>query len=118
MSSNIRIQSICEHCGGEFTAKTTVTKYCSDKCAKRAYKDRKRAEKISGSIEKTKRVIVKPIEEVNAKEILTVKDVSLLLNCSIRTTYRLIEERKIKSINLSERMIRVKRSDLDKLLGK
>ena len=46
MSSNIRVQRICQFCGKEFTARTTVTKYCSDVCAKRAYKARKRTEKV------------------------------------------------------------------------
>ena len=44
MSSNIRIQRICQQCKNEFTAKTTVTKYCSDRCSKRAYKARQKAE--------------------------------------------------------------------------
>lgn len=117
MSSNIRIKTICQHCGDEFIAKTTVTKYCGDNCAKRAYKARKRTEKIGNSVERTRRIITKPIEEVNAKEVLTVKDVSVLLNCSIRTAYRLIGEKRLKAINLSERMTRVKRSDLDHFLS-
>ena len=49
MSSNIRIDKICQHCGEEFVAKTTVTKYCGDVCAKRAYKARKRKEKIQAA---------------------------------------------------------------------
>jgi hypothetical protein len=48
MSSNIRIPKICQHCGNEFVPKTTVTKYCGDDCAKRAYKKRKRDEKVQG----------------------------------------------------------------------
>ena len=116
MSSNIRLQAICQYCNNEFTAKTTVTKYCGDNCAKRAYKAKKRNEKISKQVSETKKVIAKPLEEVKAKDILTVKDVSILLNCSIRTVYRLIENGRIKGVNLSERMIRVKRSEIDKLL--
>ena len=38
MSSNIFVQRICEECGNEFTARTTVTRFCGDRCAKRAYK--------------------------------------------------------------------------------
>ncbi|MFA6334291.1 MAG: CHC2 zinc finger domain-containing protein [Bacteroidales bacterium] len=30
MGSNIRVQRICQYCGKEFTARTTVTKYCGD----------------------------------------------------------------------------------------
>jgi len=46
MSSNIRIEKTCLYCAEFFIAKTTVTKYCSDNCAKRAYKKRKRQEKL------------------------------------------------------------------------
>ena len=35
MSSNIRIQRICQHSEKEFAAKTTVIKYCGDDYAKR-----------------------------------------------------------------------------------
>ena len=116
MSSNIRVQRICQHCGEEFTAKTTVTKYCGDNCAKRAYKVRLKAEKIASSDKETTLIKIQPIEELKAKEFLTVKDVSKLLSCSTRTTYRLIEQGAINSINLGERMTRVKRSELDRLL--
>ena len=79
MSSNIRITRICQHCEKEFIAKTTVTKYCSDTCAKRAYKARKKAEKIAASNEKTKQQLEKPIIEIQAKEFLSIKKpVSLL----------------------------------------
>ncbi|MEP3209550.1 MAG: helix-turn-helix domain-containing protein [Maribacter sp.] len=116
MSSNIRIQRICMHCGEGFIAKTTVTKYCGDTCAKRAYKARKKAEKIESSNHETKLIISKPIEELKAKEFLSVRDVSILLGCSIRTTYRLINDGTIKATNLAERMTRVRRSELNKLL--
>lgn len=116
MSSNIKVQRICQHCGKEFTAKTTVTKYCSDACAKRAYKDRKRNEKVQNSNIEYKKTVTEPLEKVKSKEFLTVKDVSVLLGCSKRTTYRLIERGIIKAVNLSERMTRVKRSEINKVL--
>lgn len=115
MSSNIRVQRICQHCGKEFTAKTTVTKYCGENCAKRAYKARQRAAKVKKSNEETLKVKTAPIDQLNAKEILTVKEVGLLLGMSERTVYRLINKGTIKAVNLSERLTRVKRSELDNL---
>lgn len=53
MTSYIRTQRICQHCQDEFTAKTTTTKYCGDKCAKRAYEARKKAKKIAESLKET-----------------------------------------------------------------
>jgi excisionase family DNA binding protein len=116
MSSNIEIQRICEHCGNEFTARTTVTKYCSQKCASRAYKARTRKKKIAKSEAETSRIKTLPIEQLKAKEFLTVSDTAALLGCSKRTVYRLIDNGTIKAVNLAERMTRVKRSQLDKLL--
>jgi len=50
MSSNLYIPKTCKHCGKAFTARTTVTKYCSDMCAKREYKARKRNEKVQATL--------------------------------------------------------------------
>ncbi len=115
MSSNIKVQRICQHCGMEFTARTTVTKYCSDKCSKAAYKARIRAEKVQKSNVETLQVKTKPIEELKAKEFLTVQEVARLLNCSVRSTYYYIKTGKIRAVNLGQRLTRVKRSEIDKL---
>jgi excisionase family DNA binding protein len=117
MSSNIKVQRMCQHCSKGFTARTTVTKYCSDNCAKRAYKLRQRNSKIESSNKETLQIISKPIEELKAKEFLTVRDVAKLLNLSIRTTYRLIDQGNIKGVNLAQRKTIVKRSDIDKLFS-
>ncbi|HBY69363.1 MAG TPA: DNA-binding protein [Flavobacteriaceae bacterium] len=117
MSSNIRVKRICQYCNNDFTAKTTVTKYCSDNCAKRAYKARKRKEKINTSNKETIKILNKPVEQLKAKEVLTVSETSTLIGCSKRTTYRLIESGKLKAVNLGERMTRIKRSEIDKLLS-
>ena len=115
MSSKIEVQRICQHCGKEFTARTTVTQYCGDNCAKRAYKVRVRAGKIERSNKETQRIKNQPIEELKAKEFLTVREVSSLLNCSIRSAYHYIESGKIKAVNLGQRVTRVKRSEIDRL---
>lgn len=115
MSSNIRINRICQHCGNEFEARKTTSKTCSDYCAKLLYKQKQRAVKIEMSHAETKAVKAKPIEEIKAKEFLTVKDISKLLSCSIRTAYYLIEKGNIKAVNLSQRKTLIKRSEIDKL---
>lgn len=115
MSSNIEVQRICQYCGKEFTARTTVTQYCGDDCAKRAYKARQRAAKVEVSNKETQRIKAKPIEEIKAKEFLSVRDVATLLNCSVRSVYYYIKSGNIKAVNLAKRATRVKRSDIDKL---
>lgn len=113
MSSNIEIQKHCEYCGNEFTAKTTVTRYCGDVCSKRAYKARKRAEKINSAIDKVQVSKEKPIANLKEKEFLTVKEVSQLLNCSVRSVYYYIENGGIQATNLGSRLTRIKRSNID-----
>lgn len=117
MSSNIKVQRICGHCGNDFIAKTTVTKYCSHKCSQRAYKARIKEGKINISNKETEKIITRPIEELKAKEFLSVREVSTLLGCSVRTTYRLIDDGTLKAVNLAERITRVKRSNLNELLS-
>lgn len=117
MSSNIEVQRICQHCGNEFTARTTVTRYCSHKCTQRAYKHRVRAGKVEESNKQTQQVKNRPIEELRAKEFLTVREVAMLLNCSVRSAYYYIESGTIKAVNLGQRFTRVKRSDIDKLFA-
>ncbi len=115
MSSNIQVQRICQHCGKEFTARTTVTQYCGDNCAKRAYKARLKMNKVESSNIETFKIKTRPIEELKAKEFLTVRDAASLLNCSIRTVYYYIQSGDIKALNLGQRITRVKRSEIDKL---
>ena len=87
MSSNIRIVKACKFCKREFIAKTTVTQCCSDACAKRLYKLKKRNEAISQANLKTE-IIRKPkafvteeqIKAITVKQFLTLKEVMALLS--------------------------------------
>lgn len=115
MSSNIQLQRICQHCGNEFTAKTTVTQYCGDICAKRAYKARQKAAKMEASNKQTKAIKNKPTEDLRAKEYLTIRDTATLINCSRQTVYSIISNGTLRAVNLSERKTLIKRSDIDQL---
>jgi len=117
MSSNIQVKRICQHCNNEFTARTTVTKYCGDTCAKRAYKARLKVSKIETSNEQTQRIKNQPIEDLKAKEFLTVTQVSKLIGCSRQNVYKLINTGKLRATNILLKKTIVKRSDLDKLFS-
>ncbi|WP_047245719.1 helix-turn-helix domain-containing protein [Maribacter thermophilus] len=116
MSSNIKVKRICQHCSKEFTARTTVTKYCSHKCSQRAYKARKRAEKVKQSNAESTRIINQPIEQLKAKEFLSIKEVCQLVGISRRTVYRLIENGNLNKIKIGSRTL-IKRSALNRLLS-
>lgn len=115
MSSKIEIQRICQHCGDDFTARTTVTRFCSHKCSSAAHKQKVRTGKIEASNQATERIKKQPIEELKVKEFLTVREVAHLLNCSVRSAYYYIECGTINAVNLGQRITRVKRSEIDKL---
>jgi len=115
MSSNIQVQRICQHCGKEFTARTTVTQYCSDTCSKRAYKARLRVSKIEASNKQTQRIKNQPIEELKAKAFLSIADTCKLIGISRRTVYRMIERGELITGKAGKRTI-IRRSDLEQLL--
>src|ERR1044071_6443591 len=91
MISNIRVQRICKHCNAEFTARTSVTQYGSDVCAKRAYKVRLRQAKIQKSENETQAIRSNRIEELRAKEFLSVAETCTLPGLSRATIFRLLQ---------------------------
>ena len=119
MSSTIEIQKICELCGKEFTAKTTVTRFCGHTCASRAYKLRKKENKVSQAIKETNQQKLLSLSELNIeaikqKDFLSIKEAHTLLGLSERTFYRLMKAGTIQATRLGKRTI-IKRSEIDKL---
>lgn len=114
MSSNIKITRICQFCDAEFTARTTVTKYCSHKCASRAYKQRTRNQNIEKSVVETVQTISVKKTELQAKEFLTIKEAGELLNVSRWTISRAIAAERLKAARMGNRVI-IRRKDIDEL---
>lgn len=113
MSSNIQVQRICQHCGTEFTARTTTTAYCSHRCNSAAYKQKIRSVKVQKSNAETRQIKTKPIEVLKAKEFLTVTEVSKLIGCSRQNVYKLINIGKLKATNILIKKTIIRRYDLD-----
>jgi len=106
MSSNIRVSKVCIFCGNEFTAKTTVTKYCSHPCASKAYKKRKKDEKTTiaqnNEFYKSNNI---DVESLNTKEFLSVKETCLLLGVSRMSLHRYIKQGILPSKKIGGRVI-------------
>ncbi|MDN3594635.1 helix-turn-helix transcriptional regulator [Zunongwangia endophytica] len=118
MSTNIRIEKICEYCNKEFVAKTLKTKYCGHTCNNRAYKAKKREEKLKQlTTEKKDSTLPIPspslLHTIQDKQILTVNEVAKLLRLSKATVYRIIKEGKLNAVKFSERNTRIYRSEID-----
>ncbi|HCE57071.1 MAG: helix-turn-helix domain-containing protein [Draconibacterium sp.] len=121
MSSTIQVQKICEFCGKEFTAQTTVTRFCGHGCASRSYKQRKKENKIGWAVEETNRQKVFAasdiqIEVIQQKDFLSIKEAYTLLGISERTFFRLLKTGTIPAARLGGRTI-IKRSIIDKLFA-
>lgn len=112
MASNLSIKKICVFCKNEFIAKRITTKYCSHKCNSRHYKMLHKEDKIQ-TVEKATKVKVHSIEDINKKEFLSVKEASIILNMSLRTIYRLIENKELNAYNFSVRKTLIRRKDID-----
>ena len=97
---NMEIIRICQWCGKEFTAQTVATKYCCDKCAKTAYKHRKRQEYIQLTNRKSEITLA----ERDEKEIPLVMTTALAdkyLGVHISSIYRYLEKGMIKGLQLA-----------------
>lgn len=114
MASNIRINRVCEQCGQTFEARTTVTRFCSDPCAKRAYKARQRQQRIEASDAETRQTLERDLVELQAKDFLSVEDVCRLFGVSRTTVWRLCKTGKLRSVKIGRKRF-IKRSAIDKL---
>ena len=66
MSTNIEVQRVCQYCSCVFTARTTVTRFCSNACSSKAYKANVKSLKIKLSNNETQRIIDQPIAEASS----------------------------------------------------
>ena len=112
MSSNLQIPKVCQNCGNSFVARTTVTKYCGDACAKRAYKKRKRDEKVKAALEETKNTLqgVQTLQTpqsstLHSKQYLSVQEAANLIGTSRWTIQRMIQQEQLKAAKLGRRTI-------------
>ena len=120
--ANFTIIRQCEQCSNMFESQKRTTRFCSDKCNSQNYKMRKRLE-LKRDIEKIPfqsqrlrpKVKAFSLELIAGKEYLTVTEVSVLFGCSKDTVYRMIKADQIKATNLSEKLTRIRKRDIESL---
>jgi predicted DNA-binding transcriptional regulator AlpA len=126
MSSNIRLKKVCQHCHRPFIAKTTVTKFCGEECAKRNYKKREREKKITEAILKTNTKLVNSNSETEIpivisssgsdrfqRELLNIGDLSMLLGITERTLFRAMKKSSFPRVKIGRRLLFNKQQVLD-----
>lgn len=118
MSVGFKVIRICEFCKKEFTAYTIKTKYCSKECNSKYYKDKIRLQKIETAQKENLNNKYKDLEFIKNMEFLTVKQTSILLNCSRRNIYKMINAGKISATNILQNKTLIKRIEIDKMFEK
>lgn len=115
MSSNIRIQKVCLHCKKVFTAKTTVTKFCSDDCAKRNYKLRMKGQKVEASVSEARSEMDQLLSggskgnamaaSIGEKALINVKELSVLTGISRRSIFNLMADDAFPRIKIGRKLL-------------
>jgi excisionase family DNA binding protein len=106
---------ICVFCQEAFLARKSTTLYCSHKCGARAYKENKRQEKLLQDKALVKSQLTAPVVMLQAREVLSIIEVSLLLGISRWTVARMIRANKIRTFSIGTRRL-ILREELDKIL--
>ncbi len=112
----------CQNCGEMFEAQKRTTRFCSHRCASQNYKLRKRLEakkKVEANTKKQNPTRYKKkavsLELIKTKEFITVRELAVLLGCGKDTIYRMVKNNEIKAVNLSKRLTRIRRKDVENL---
>ena len=103
------IKRKCKVCGKVFVAKTLDSHYCSPKCSKVAWKRKKDAKDKNARLE----AIARQVPDI--REYISVKEAVAMFGVERNTLYRLIKSGRIPAVNIGTRLIRIKRSDMEKL---
>lgn len=110
----------CEHCSEMFEAQKRTTRFCSHKCSSANYKLRKRLG-VKNEVEAETKQRLKPkakafdLAIIKEKEFLSVSEVAKLFGCSKKTVYRMIKAKDVNANNLSKRLTRIRRKDIEQL---
>lgn len=132
MSSTIKLPKFCDHCGKAFIAQKTTTQFCGHPCASRAYKKRKREEKVNAEFknQQSKIFSASPVvatetlsnpiagnhTNLREKEFLSILEVATLLGASRWTIQRMIKSNRLPVAKLGSRTI-IKRASIDNLFN-
>lgn len=103
MSSNIKIERICEWCGNRFIAQTTVTRFCSKRCAEHSYKERMRQKKMALSNQETSQC--NPDRKARDKDFLTPTETAQYLGVCRTYIYDCINRSKIKVTRIGRKTL-------------
>lgn len=106
----------CVFCQQVFTARKSTTKFCSLKCAQRAYKESARQKKLVDTNREERSKVMADIKDIQAREVLSMEEACTLLGVSRWTVNRYLKKSKLKTIKFMGRRL-ILRKDIDKILN-
>ena len=113
MSSNIKIERICEWCGNRFMAQTTVTRFCSKRCSEHSYKERMRQKKMALSNQETNQC--NPDWKSRDKNFLTPTETAQYLGVCRTYIYDSINRGKIKVTRIGRKTL-ISKADIQAMV--
>lgn len=113
MGSYFRMSKVCQHCGKEFIARRTTTRFCSRYCACAENKAKKRALRLKNieEINPTDKPQPESTPTINNKEILSVTEAAEYMGIGKSTVHRYCVENKLRCVKIN-RKIFIRKQDI------
>ena len=115
MYTEFEYHKICEHCGKEFKALKSSTRFCSVSCSRKAKRMQNKQQWEEAQLVKN---VNQRREALMTESYLSISDAARLFNISRTTLYSLIRTNSIPLQRLSSRIIRISVKDLEALEAK
>ena len=115
MKNRTEYKKVCEYCGKNFIAYRYSTRLCGAKCNDKVVQARKREETKLKYANKPKSKIFRKPKDTIHPEFLSITATAQLLGVSRPTIYKMIKNQQLHPIRISERVIRIKKSEIEQL---
>ena len=115
MKNRTEYKKVCEYCGEKFISYRYSTRFCGVKCNDRNIQAKRRAEVKEKYKNKPKQPKFRKPKPPIHPEFLSISATAQFLGISRPTVYKMIETEQLKPIRISERVVRIKKSDINQL---
>jgi predicted DNA-binding protein YlxM (UPF0122 family) len=114
----VTIRRICEVCGSEFVAAQSVSRFCSVRCSKKAYKIKLREDKIvKSNTETEQRRIENKKKKLSIQMGFSISETAELLGVCKQTVYNLVYVGKLSAKRITPRMTFISRESIENFLN-
>ena len=115
MKQKTTYNKICEFCGKEFSALRITSRFCNVKCNSKAINEQRRLETVKKHNKKADRTRIRKPRKAPNPEYFSISATADVLNISRPTVYKMIETGQLKAIRITDRVVRIKKSDIEQI---